>query len=229
MIIYNNCLVVFNLRKAEYQSDNVMQRLKTAIVNQYKLTKFYFIVSVFIISISSLTVYSAILLSEHNSEKDDAQTKSIIHLVNSTKSWNEYQAYKLKEKIYQMQIDNLNIDLNDKNHQQPSTIDQRRQTLANYTRLSGELHADKSTEDSLKSIRYKAETASNVSYPKSIEEIDNNKKFVEQYNYVTILLFMGASLGGISEIAKNKSLGYSAFIFGGLGLVIPLVTIFISA
>ena len=212
----------------EYQSENTMQQLKTStIVKQHKLTKFYFIVSVFIICISVLTVCSAILLSEHTSEKDDAQTKSIIHLVKSTKSWNEYQANKLKEKIYQMQIDNLNIDLNDKN-QQPSTIDQKQQTLEKYQSRSDELHDDKSKKDSLENLKYKAETAYDFYY-KSIEVINKNRILIKIYDLVTILLIMGATLGGISEIAKNKSLGYSAFIFGGLGVVILLLTIFIPS
>jgi hypothetical protein len=209
----------------EYQSDNTMQQLKAAIVNHYKLTKFYFIVSVFIICISVLAICSAILVSYYNSEKDGAQTKSISHLLNYTDWWNDYQSHIVKEKIYQMQIDNLNNDLNDKN-QQPSTIDQQRQTLEKYQNLSNELHADKSKKDSLENLKYKAEIEYNASYPKSIEEIGNNKKLVEQYDFVTILLIMGASLGGISEIAKNKPLGYSAFIFGALGVIMLLLTIF---
>jgi Domain of unknown function (DUF4337) len=201
-----------------------MQQLKATIVNQYKPRKFYFIISVFIIGISALTVCSAILLSEHYAEKDDAQTKSIIHLVNSIKLWNEYQAHKLNEKIYQMQIDNLKIDLSDKN-QQPPTIEQQ-QTLANYQKLSKELHEDKNHKDSLADLKYRAQIEYNASYPKSIEEIGNNNNLVVRYDFVTILLFMGASLGGISEIAKNKPLGYSAFGFGGSGVVILLLTIF---
>jgi hypothetical protein len=209
----------------EYQSDNTMQQLKATIVNQYKLTKFYFIVSVFIIGISVLAIGSAILVSHYNSEKDDAQTKSISHLLNYTDWWNDYQAHTVKEKIYQMQIDNLNIDLNDKNHQ-PSTIQQQQQTLAKYQNLSDELHADKSNEDSLENLKNIAETAYNH-YNTSIEEINNNRHLIKLYDFVTILLIIGATLGGISEIAKNKPLGYSAFIFGGSGVAILLLTIFI--
>jgi len=97
--------------------------------------------------------------------------------------------------------------------------------LEKYQNLSNELHADKSKKDSLENLKYKAEIEYNASYPKSIEEIGNNKKLVEQYDFVTILLIMGASLGGISEIAKNKPLGYSAFIFGALGVIMLLLTI----
>src|SRR3712207_5907997 len=119
-----------------------MQRLKETVVNQYVTTKFYFIVLAFIVCISVLTIYSAILVSEYKEKKDDEQTESITILINSTKLWNDYQAHKLKEKLYQMQIDNLNIALSDKN-QQPSTINQQQQqTLANYTKLIDELHAD---------------------------------------------------------------------------------------
>jgi hypothetical protein len=64
-------------------------------------------------------------------------------------------------------------------------------------------------------------------YLNSIKEISKNKDFVRLYDTITILLIMGASVGGISEIAKNKPLGYSAFGFGGLGVLMLLVTVFL--
>lgn len=209
-----------------------MQQLKTTTVNQHKLTKFYFIVSAFIIGASVLAIYSAIMVSVYNSNKDDIQAQSIITVVNSTDWWNDYQAHKLKEKIYQMQIDNLNITLYDKKQepsivgQQPSQDIYKQQTLVKYQKLIDELHADKLHKDSIKNLRYNAETESNH-YKKLKEEIGNITSLITSYDFITILLIVGASLGGISEIAKSKPLGYSAFNFGGLGVIILLVTTFI--
>jgi Domain of unknown function (DUF4337) len=209
----------------EYQSENVMQQLKATTVKQHKLTKFYFIISAFIIGISVLAIFSAIMVSEYNSKKDDAQAESITHLINSTDWWNDYQAHKVKEKIYQMQIDNLNIALYSKNQQQlPNTYEL--QTLTKYQNLIEELHADKEHEDSLKDLMDKAKTKYKY-YLNSIEEISNNKNFVRLYDTITILLIMGASIGGVSEIAKNKPLGYSAFGFGAVGVVMLLLIVFI--
>jgi hypothetical protein len=212
-----------------------MQRLKETIVNQYISTKFYFIVLAFIIGISFLTIYSAILVSEYKEKKDDEQAESITILINSTKLWNDYQANKLKEKLYQMQIDNLNIALSDNSQQQkqeqPSSIDQQQsqnmiKNLTDYTRLVGELHADKGPH-SLKKLKYTAEIEYNGSYYKSLEEIEKNKMHGEHGDFVILLLIIGASLGGMSVIAKNKPLGYSAFGFGVSGVAILLLTMFL--
>jgi hypothetical protein len=210
----------------EYQSDNTMQRLKDTIVNQYVTAKFYFIVLAFIVCISVLTIYSAILVSEYKEKKDDEQTESITILINSTKLWNDYQAHKLKEKLYQMQIDNLNIALSDKNQQQSQYM-YKQQSLEKYQQLIDKLHASKDHKDSLKYLRYKAETQYNNTYDESLREIEKNKKLGEHGDFVIILLIIGASLGGMSVIAKYKPLGYSAFSFGGLGVVILLLTMFL--
>jgi Domain of unknown function (DUF4337) len=201
---------------------NVMQQLRS----KYKRTNFYFMISAFIIGISVLAIFSAIMVSEYNSKKDDAQAESITYLINSTDWWNDYQAHKVKEKIYQMQIDNLNIALYDRKQQQQLPNIYQLQTLTNYTEFLSQLHADKKHEDSLKNLMDKAQTKYNY-YLNSIKEISKNKDFVRLYDMITILLIMGASVGGISEIAKNKPLGYSAFGFGGLGVLMLLLTVFI--
>ena len=54
-------------------------------------------------------------------------------------------------------------------------------------------------------------------------------KVIEAYDFVTILLIIGVGLGGISEIAKNKLLGYVGLVVGGLGVVILLLISFVSA
>ena len=40
------------------------------------------------------------------------QADSLTHLVKSQDWWSDYQAHKLREKIFQMEIDNLNNTLN---------------------------------------------------------------------------------------------------------------------
>jgi hypothetical protein len=81
-----------------------------------------------------------------------------------------------------MQIDNLNISLSDKNQQQqPSSIDQqqsqdmhKRDNLAKYQKLIGELHANKGSH-LLKELKYTAEIEYNGSYYESLEEIEKIK------------------------------------------------------
>ena len=189
------------------------------------------------IGISVLAIYSSIMVSQYNSNKDDVQAESIRHLLNSTDWWNNYQAHVVKENIYQLQIDNLNIALSDKSQQQkqeqPSSIDQqesqnmhKRDNLAKYQKLIGELHADKDSEDSLNDLEFKAKDAYK-SYVDSIKEVNRHTSLIKLYDFVIILLIMGASIGGMSETAKNKPLGYSAFGFGGSGVAILLLTMFL--
>jgi hypothetical protein len=178
------------------------------------------------IGISVLTIYSAILVSEYKEKNDDEQAESITILINSTKLWNDYQTLKVIEKLYQTQIDNLNIALSDKNQQQQSEDMHKRDNLAKYQKLIGELHADKGPH-SLKQLRYTSETEHNGSYYESLEEIERNKILGEHGDFVVLLLIIGASLGGMSLIAKNKPLGYSAFGVGGTGVVILLLTMFV--
>jgi hypothetical protein len=50
----------------------------------HHLTGFFLIISLFIIAISILAVYSTIAASEYGLEKDDLQTQSLTHLLKST-------------------------------------------------------------------------------------------------------------------------------------------------
>ncbi|MGB8938306.1 MAG: hypothetical protein WCC17_24705, partial [Candidatus Nitrosopolaris sp.] len=77
----------------------------------HKLSKFFLIVSVFITLISVGAVYSSVRGAEISIEKDDLQSQSMTHLLNSTDWWNDYQAHKLREIIYQ-----LEVNLNPTNH-----------------------------------------------------------------------------------------------------------------
>src|SRR5947208_584077 len=77
----------------------------------YHLTKFFSIVSLFVIVISILAVYSTTAASEYGLKKDDMQTQSITHLVKSNDWLNDYEEQKLGEKLLQAQIDSVNITL----------------------------------------------------------------------------------------------------------------------
>lgn len=66
-------------------------------------------------------------------------------------------------------------------------------------------------------------------YEQSLVASSQNSKFVEAYDFVTILLIIGAGLGGISEIAKNKLLGYPSLIVGGSGVIVLLLTTFMPS
>jgi hypothetical protein len=77
---------------------------------------------------------------------------------------------------------------------------------------------------SLANLRYNAEVE-NSTYEKSLITISETSKFITIYELITILLIIGAGLCGISEIAKNKLLGYSGFAVGGVGVTILLLLI----
>ena len=60
---------------------------------------------------------------------------------------------------------------------------------------------------------------------KSLITISETSKFITIYELITILLIIGAGLCGISEIAKNKFLGYPGFVVGSVGIIILLLVI----
>jgi len=117
-----------------------------------------------------------------------------------------------------VEIDNLNNTLN----QLPtSTSHQQRiltmQTLSKYQSYLSKLHANKSITDSLANLANKAQTEQKL-YEQSVIAASQYSKFIEAYDFVTILLIIGVGLGGISEIAKNKLLGYGSLAVGGFGI-----------
>jgi hypothetical protein len=164
--------------------------------------------------------------------KNDIQAESLTHLVKSQDWWSDYQAHKLREKIFQMEIDNLNNTLNQL--PTPSTSASHRQqniyiqTLSKYQSYLSKLHADKSVTDSIANLGDKAQTEQKL-YEQSLLANSQNSKFVEAYDFATILLIIGAGLGGVSEIAKNKLLGYPSLLVGGFGVIVLLVTTFMPS
>jgi len=194
-------------------------------LEHHKLTRFFFTISVFITATSVLAVYTTIMTTHYGIKKDDIQSESITHLVKSQDWWNDYQAHKLREKIFQVEIDNLNNTLN----QLPASASQQRvftmQTLSKYQSYLSKLHANKSTADSLANLANKAQTEQKV-YVQSVIAASQYSKFIEAYDFVTILLIIGVGLGGISEIVKNKLLGYGSLVIGGFGVTLLLLISF---
>ena len=170
---------------------------------------------------SILTVYSTIAASEYGLKKDDMQTQSIIHLVKSNDWLNDYEEQKLGEKILQSQIDNMNISLQNNN----AIYNQANYYLHKYKSYIDTLHADKSVEGSLANLQHKAEVETS-SYEKSLNNISEASKIITTYELITILLIIGAGLAGISEIAKNKLIGYPGFAVGSAGVIILLLFLF---
>lgn len=160
------------------------------------------------------------LIAHHNLEKDDLQIASIEHLLQSVDWWNNYQAHKVREKIYNMEIDNLNISL----QKSPSPDVYTQQIFAKYLFLDKDLHDDQYNEDSLHNLRTQAE-ANQTAHLGLEDDISENSELIINYEFVTILLIVAASLAGISEIAKTKLLGYSAFCIGGAGCVILILAL----
>jgi hypothetical protein len=118
----------------------------------HHLTKFFLIVSLFVIAVSILAVYSTITASEYDLKKDDMHTHAIVHLVKSNDWLNDYEEQRLGEKILQSQIDNVNISLQNNN---TSTQKQANDYLNKYRSYIDTLHADKSVEGSLANLLYK--------------------------------------------------------------------------
>jgi hypothetical protein len=195
-------------------------------IEHHKLTKFFFTISVFITATSILAVYTTIMTTHYSIRKDDIQADSITHLVKSQDWWNDYQAHKLREKIFQVEIDNLNNTLN----QLPTSASHQQriptmQTLSKYQSYLSKLHANNSITDSLPNLENKAQTEQK-SYEQSVITAAEYSNFIEAYDFVTILLIIGVGLGGISEIAKNKPLGYASLVVGGFGVIVLLLISF---
>jgi hypothetical protein len=195
-------------------------------LEHHKLTRFFFTISVFITATSVLAVYTTIMTTHYGIKKDDIQAESITRLVKSQDWWNDYQAHKLREKIFQVEIDNMNNTLNQlptsASHQQRVLI---MQTFSKYQSYLSKLHANKSITDSLANLANKAQTEQKL-YEQSVMAATQYSQFIEVYDFVTILLIIGVGLGGISEIVKNKLLGYGSLVVGGFGVTVLLLISF---
>ena len=166
-------------------------------------------------------------------KKDDVQTKSLAHLLKSVDWWNDYQEQKLGEKFLQTEIDDLNLTLhkNNNNYSISSSNQQNiyyTQILLKHQSYIDSLHADKKVDGSLANLKYNAENEQKV-YEESLIDLSEISKFITIYELITILLIIGTGLGGLSEIAKNKVLGYSGFVVGGIGVIVLILVIFVPS
>jgi len=181
-----------------------------------------------------LAIYSTTIATEYGAKKDDMQITSMTHLLKSIDWLNDYEEHQLAEKVLHVQIDTLNFTLQNSNgsnnnmstnvaaiHKQPFYY-----SLSKYKSYIDALHADRSVDGSLANLKYNAEIE-NSTYERSLTSISETSKFITIYELVTILLIIGAGLCGISEIAKNKLLGYPGFAIGGFGVIILLLVIFV--
>src|SRR3982751_4315556 len=192
----------------------------------HRPTRFFLVVSLFVIAMSILAVYATITASEYGLKKDDMHTHAIIHLVKSNDWLNDYEEQKLGEKILQSQIDNVNITLQNNNN----TSDAIRQKQTNdylhkYRSEIDTLHADKSVEGSYANLKHK-EQAEESEYEKILNDISETSKIILTYELVTILLIVGAGLAATSEVTKNKMVAYPGFAVGGAGIIILLLLLF---
>jgi hypothetical protein len=192
----------------------------------HRPTKFFLVVSLFVIAISILAVYSTITASEYNLKKDDMHTHAIVHLVKSNDWLNDYEEQRLGEKILQSQIDNVNITLQNNNSSTSYTTQkQANDYLHKYRSYIDALHADKSVLGSLANLQYK-EQIETSEYEETLNNISETSKIIMTYELVTILLIVGAGLAGTSEVTKNKLVAYPGFAVGGAGIIILLLFLF---
>ncbi len=181
-----------------------------------------------------MAIYSTTIATEYGAKKDGMQITSMTHLLKSIDWLNDYEEHQLAEKVLHVQIDTLNFTLQNSNgsnnnmstnvaaiHKQPFYY-----SLSKYKSYIDMLHANRSVDGSLANLKYNAEIE-NSTYERSLTSISETSKFITIYELVTILLIIGAGLCGISEIAKNKLLGYPGFAIGGFGVIILLLVIFV--
>jgi hypothetical protein len=95
----------------------------------------------------------------------------------------------------------------------------------NYKSYIYTLHSDKSVEGSLANLQHKVEVE-NSAYEKSLLNISEASKIITTYELITILLIIGAGLGGTSEITKNKLIGYPGLAVGSVGVIILFLFLF---
>jgi hypothetical protein len=135
--------------------------------------------------------------------------------------------------LYKCEIENIssNILLSDLSRALRNTFHSQSiyiETMSKYQSYLSKLHADKSVTDSIANLADKAQTEQRL-YEQSLLTSSQYSKFIEAYDLATILLIIGAGLGSISEIAKNKLLGYPSLVVGGFGVIVLLLISFMPA
>jgi len=189
----------------------------------HTVSGFFLIVTFFIIGVSILAVYTTTLATELGLEKDNIQITSLAHLIKSMDWENDYNEEKIGERILKAQLDDLNIRLQGNNTQK--NVTELESNLSVYKSHLEHLKEGITANGSFLNLKYKAESEYE-SFLQSSDHISYISKIIGIYELITVLLIIAAGLGGVSEIARNKLLGYPAFIIGGIGVILLFVITF---
>ena len=189
----------------------------------HSVTGFFLIVTFFIIGLSILAVHTTILATELGLEKDDMQITSLTHLIKSMDWENDYNEEKIGERILKAQLDDLNIRVQSNSTQKKVT--DLKNNLAMYKSHLEHLKEGVTANGSFLNLKHQAESEYE-NFIQSAGHISDISKKIGIYELITVLLIIAAGLGGVSEIARNKLLGYPAFIIGGIGVILLLVITF---
>jgi hypothetical protein len=192
--------------------------------SSHGLSGFFLLVTIFITALSILAICTTIVATEYSIEKDDLQVSSLAYLTKAIDWLNDYNEEKIGERILKAQLDSLDIGLLGAPNISNKT-DQISQNIDNYKSHINLLDADEKTNGSLLNLKYNADIE-NDKYLTSLVDISHVSKILITYELVTILLIIGTGLGGVSEIARNKLIGYPAFLIGGIGIIILILVIF---
>lgn len=191
------------------------------------VSQFFLHITIFIISISLLAIYTTIVVTEYSVTKDDLQISSLAHLVKYIDWENDYNEEKIGERVLKAEIDNLVLGLQATSNNR-SIISQITQDISNYNSHIKQLDADENTNGSLLSLKNNAQ-AENTKLLESISNLSGISKIIGIYELVTILLIIATGLGGMSEIARNKLLGYPAYFIGGIGIIVLILITFVPS
>ncbi|MGB5091623.1 MAG: hypothetical protein WBN72_11830 [Nitrososphaeraceae archaeon] len=192
----------------------------------HSVSGFFLIVTFFIIGLSILAVYSTTLATELGLTKDDMQTTSLTHLIKSMDWENDYNEEKIGGRIPKAQLDDLNITLH--SNCTKKNVAKIENNLAIYKSHLDNLEGSETANGSLLNLKYKAKSEYDR-FLQSVDEISDISKRIGIYELITILLIIAAGLGGVSEIARNKLLGYPAFIIGGVGVIVLFMITFVPS
>jgi hypothetical protein len=139
---------------------------------------------------------------------------------------NDYNEEKIGERILKAQLDDLNITLH--SNSTIKNVAKIENNLAIYKSHLDNLEGSKTANGSLLNLKYKAESEFDR-FLQSVDDISDISKRIGIYELITILLIIAAGLGGVSEIARNKLLGYPAFIIGGVGVIVLFMITFVPS
>ena len=195
--------------------------------SSHGLSGFFLHITIFIISISILAIYTTIVATEYSVTKDDLQISSLAHLVKYMDWENDYNEEKIGERVLKAEIDNLILGLQATSSNR-NIIYQITQDINNYNSHIKQLDADEKTNGSYLSLKNNAQ-AENTKLLESIGNLSSISKIIGIYELVTILLIIGTGLGGMSEIARNKLLGYPAYFIGGIGIILLILITFVPS